>query len=103
MQIHKIKIIKFDDDILPIIKIQKGGKPCTQIQSIIFEKKKFKSEDARKWLKKYGYKPIKRVDKTKNFLRYRIREPKKRAIYRTINFGDNIKAVLEILTHCRSI
>ena len=75
-----------------------GGKPSTAIQSIMFEKNKYNTEKARKWLKKYNYKPIKRVDKTKNFLRYRIREPKKGTMYRTINFGDDIKSVVEILT-----
>lgn len=91
------RTIKFGDNILAIIEIQKGGKPSTAIQAIIFEKENFKSQDARKWLTKHGYEPIKRVDKTKNYLRYRLTEPKKNGVYRTIDFGDDIKAVLEII------
>ena len=69
----------------------------TKIQSIIFEKKEFTTTQAREWLKKHSYKPIKRVDITENYLRYRITPPKKNKIYRLIEFGDDIKAVLEII------
>ena len=91
------RTIRFGDYILAVIEIQKGGKPSTEIQAIIFEKENFSADDARKWLQKHNYNPIKRVDKTKNFLRYRLTEPKKDAMYRMIDFGDDIKAVLEII------
>ena len=68
----------------------------TKIQAILFEKDKFTTDKARKFLKKHNYKQIKRVDKTTNFLRYRIRKPKKNGMYRIIDFGDDIKAVIEI-------
>ncbi len=45
------------------------------LQSVIFNKKKFTSTSARAFLKRKKLKPIKRVDVTKNFLRYRIRPP----------------------------
>jgi hypothetical protein len=66
----------------------------SKIQSIIFEKLLYTPEEARKWLKKNEFKPIKHVDKTKNFLRYRIRSPKKGSRYRMIEFTDGIKAVI---------
>ena len=45
------------------------------VHSIIFNKKKYSSSDARRWLAKHGYVPIKRVDNTLNYHRYRIRDP----------------------------
>lgn len=45
------------------------------VQSVIFFNKKWNVNTAREWLKKHGYTPIKHVDKTENYLRYRIREP----------------------------
>lgn len=46
-----------------------------RVQAILFDRKYFTATKARKWLKEHDYKPIKRVDRTKNFLRYRIRSP----------------------------
>jgi len=69
----------------------------TKIQAILFEKDKFTADKARKFLKKHKYRPIKRVHKTENYLRYRLVKPKKGAMYRMINFGDDIKAVIEIV------
>ena len=71
--------------------------PNTKIQAILFEKDKFTTEKARRFLKKHNYKPIKRVHKTENYLRYRIRKPKNKTMYRTIDFGDDIKAIIEII------
>ena len=99
------RTISFNNNIKAVIEFQKGGKATTQIQAIIFEKEKFTSSKARDWLKKHNYTPIKRVDKTKNgnYLRYRLLEPKKNVIYRTINFGDDIKAIIEILDHSKRV
>lgn len=49
------------------------------VQSILFDKKKWTCNKARIWMTKHKHKPIKRVDKTysKNFLRYRLQDPKK--------------------------
>ena len=65
----------------------------SSIQAVLF-KKPFTTKKARAFLKKNGFKPIKRVDKTKNFLRYRIRDPKQFKRFRTISFTKNIKAVV---------
>ncbi len=49
----------------------------SEIQAVLFEKKVWDSKMARKWLKKNKMKPIKKVHKTKNLLRYRLRSPRK--------------------------
>lgn len=53
------------------------------VQAVIFSKKDWSTEDARKWLFEHDYRPIKRVDKTKNFLRYRLKDPKQFKTFRT--------------------
>ena len=68
----------------------------SKIQTILFSKDKYDATKARKWLKDNNYKPIKRVHKTENFLRYRIRNPTKGYIYRTISLSKDIKAVIQI-------
>ena len=66
-----------------------------KIQSIIFKKSKWFIIDAEFWLFKHKYKPIKPVDITKNYYRFRIRQPIKGSEYRLIDFGKDsgIKAV----------
>jgi len=39
------------------------------IQAVLFDINKFNENEAMKWLNKKGYKPIKKVHKTDNFLR----------------------------------
>ena len=94
------RTIDFSDDIKAVVEFQRGGKATTRIQAVIFERENFNAKKAMKWLKKHDYKPIKRVDKPKHgtFLRYRLLEPKKNSMYRTINFGDDIKAIVEIIS-----
>ena len=62
------------------------------LQSVVFNVNKgWDSEKARQWLKQHKYKPLKRVHKVKNTLRYRIKEPKyKRYITRKTNKGVNL-------------
>jgi len=55
------------------------------IQSVIFDNKIFNSTEARRILKSKGLKPIKRVDKTKSLLRYRITDPSLYKSYETVN------------------
>lgn len=66
------------------------------IQAIIFKNDKWTTKNAHSWLIKHGYHPIKRVDKTTHYLRYRISEPNKNSKYKLINIGRNgyIKAVI---------
>lgn len=53
------------------------------IQAILFKKKYWNTERAREYLKSRNYEPIKRVHKTKNYLRYRLQEPDFEAEYIT--------------------
>lgn len=91
------RTINFGDNILAVIEIQKGGKPSTRIQAIIFKKNKFTIPQAKRWLKTHDYKKYIKYDITENYYRFRLIEPKKKGIYRIIDFGDDIKAVLEII------
>lgn len=68
----------------------------SKVQSIIFKKSKYNSNEARKWLKKHNYSPIKRVDKTINYLRYRIRAPSKKYNYFIKEITPSIKFVFMI-------
>jgi len=66
----------------------------SKIQSILFDKNKWHSLKAQRWLKKHDYKSLKKVHITDKYLRYRIREPKDDAEYKIINLDDYIKAVI---------
>ena len=59
-------------------------KDPSKIQAIIFKNDRFTSKQARDYLKKHKLKPIKRVHKTDNFLRYRLRDPADFKRFRTI-------------------
>ena len=48
----------------------------SEIHSIAFDNTKWNTTTAKKWLKEHNYKPIKRVHKTTNTLRYRLLDPK---------------------------
>ena len=63
-----------------------------KIQAVIFRSSVYDTKMARKWLKKYKLRAIKRVDKTKNYLRYRIREPSEFKSFRTKRL-DNIDLI----------
>ena len=98
------RTLKFGDDIRAIIEIPKKtfkpqyGGASTKIQAILFDKDKYTPNQGYAWLRKHNYpKPI-RMDVTKNLLRFRIIWPEKNKMYRIINFGDDIKAVIEIIT-----
>ena len=67
-----------------------------KLQAILFDKKRYNTTKARRWLRSKNYVPIKRVHKTLNYLRYRLREPSKSYDYRTIVLGKGIKAILII-------
>lgn len=61
----------------------------SSVQAVIFNKNKWTSEKARKWLDKHDFKPIKHVDKTLNYLRYRITDPKMYKSFSTISLTKN--------------
>lgn len=66
------------------------------VHSIIFDNKLFSPTTARKWLTEHDYKPIKHVDKTSNYLRYRIRDPKLFKSFVTKEVTHGIKFVFGI-------
>lgn len=45
------------------------------VQAVIFSSDLFTNAKAKNWLVSHRYVPIKGVDKTANYLRYRIRDP----------------------------
>ncbi len=56
------------------------GAKHPDLQSIAFRKiylrkKVWDKKSSKKWLKKHNYEPIKKVHETKNFLRYRLKDP----------------------------
>ncbi len=64
------------------------------VQSVLFDRKKYNCYEARKWLKKHKFKPIKRVDKTKNLLRYRLINPRDKIKYRIKKITKFVKFVI---------
>ena len=69
------------------------------IQSIVFMiNKGWTTQQARSWLSEHGIKPLKRVHKLKNELRYRIRDPKKFKRYITKKMNNGILFVIEFST-----
>lgn len=85
---EEISINKNNDDF--------DNNPSSFIQSILFDRTMFDTKKARAWLKKHKLVPIKRVDKTKNNLRYRIVEPEDNFEFRTEELTKGIKAILAI-------
>lgn len=68
-----------------------------KIHSVLFNKKRYSTTEARKFLKNNNLKAIKRVDITDKYLRYRITKPNySKYDYRSKNFGPNIIAVFQI-------
>ena len=65
------------------------------IQAILFDKSKFSTAQARKFLKKNGYIPIKRVHTTKTLHRYRIKTPDPNKKFRIKTIKPGIKMVYE--------
>lgn len=59
------------------------------LQAILFDKSKWSSTQAMRWLKKYDFVPIKKAHVTKNYRRYRLVEPKESFKYRTIRIGKD--------------
>ena len=60
-----------------------------EVHTIAFNIDKWDTQKARKWLKKYNYKPIKNVHRTSNFLRYRIRHPDEFSSFVTKSYPEH--------------
>jgi hypothetical protein len=65
------------------------------VQALLFDRKKWTVPRAKKWINKNGYKHPK-LHTTKNYLRFRQTDPGEfaKGSFRTIDFGDGIKAVV---------
>jgi len=63
------------------------------LQSVVFDSNYWTSKQALKFLKKHNIKPLKRVHKINNNLRYRINEPNARYKYITKKLNDGISLV----------
>ena len=61
----------------------------------MFSVKDWDTQTARYWMANHGYKPIKRVDITNNFYRYRLVQPNSKYNYKTITIKKSplIKAI----------
>ena len=68
----------------------------SKVQSVRFDTAFYDTDQARAWLKSHEYRPIKRVDKTEHWLRYRILKVVKGAKYRITRIGDGIQMVIKI-------
>jgi hypothetical protein len=66
----------------------------SELQAILFKKTAFTSAECRQWLKDNNHTPIKRVHITKNYRRYRLKEPVIGKKYRIIKLEKNISGVI---------
>jgi len=67
----------------------------SQIQSVVFLRKKWNVTEARKWLKLHGnLKPIKAVDKNSTQLRFRLQNPKKFKRFITKKVKDDVLLII---------
>ena len=66
----------------------------SEVQGVNFDRRKWTSDKARQWMRQNKYKPIKRVHKTANQLRYRIKNPKRFRRFRVKELGKGISLVL---------
>ena len=60
------------------------------IQNIMFKKKYFTLKEANEYIKKHGYKPIKKVHETDKMYRYRLASPKLFNKFRTLKIKKGI-------------
>lgn len=65
------------------------------LQAILFDIRKWDADSALKWMIKNKYNPIK-LHITRNYIRFRLKTPKKSKNYRTVDFGQGIKAIYTI-------
>lgn len=63
------------------------------IQSLIFPRKRYSNEQAKKWAKDHGY-TSKKMNVTDNFIRLRQKEPNIFKTFKTIVLGNGIKAII---------
>ena len=75
----------------------------SKVQAVLFPIEQYTAKEAKEWLTKHNFHPIKKGHKTEGYRRYRLREPNSRMSYRTKSFGKGIKAVMEFDNSVRFI
>ena len=65
----------------------------SKIQSILFDKNLWNNEGALLWLKEHNLIPQKKVHYTKNFLRYRLRNPNNFTAFFTKKLENGIELI----------
>ena len=72
---------------------RRGDQESTKVQSILFDRGRFNSSQARAWLKRNGFKSGK-LDETENELRFRQRDPGQFKIFRRKELAPGVSAVV---------
>ncbi len=75
-------------------KLREFKTKSNHMQNVMFDRHLFTTRQAKEWMKIHNLKPIKHVDKTINYLRYRLREPRAGAHYNTKSITRGIKSVM---------
>ena len=73
-----------------------GGKMTSEVQSLLFDRRKWTPEKVKKWIKEHPQYHMRKMDITDRFIRVRQKSPKEFPMFRTITFSDRkgIKAVI---------
>ncbi len=74
--------------------MSKGLTSHSEVQAVLFQNTAYTAESARAWLARHGYERMKHVDKTENWLRYRITAPKYKRYSMKFVDGGNIAFVI---------
>jgi DNA adenine methylase len=91
---------ELQDAMVEVLWRAKVAQQATEVQTVILDKKKFKTEaDAAKWVKDHKFKTEhggKGVDETESSWRFRQRDPGdfQEGSFRTISLADGVKAVI---------
>ncbi len=67
----------------------------SNIQAVLFDNNYWTEPAATLWMHENGFCP-KKVHKTRNYIRYRLKTPSHNKKYRTLEFGEGIKAIISI-------
>ena len=65
-----------------------------KFRSVRFSREYYNQSDAKKWLKLHKFIPIKEVDIVRNWLRYRITDPRKYNAFSTKMVNPNIELII---------
>lgn len=68
----------------------------TDIQAVTFNKKHWTTKLANEYIRKHKWKPIKRVHRTKSYLRYRLIDPKIFRSFITLKLKNHINLIIGI-------